>query len=388
MRRALAIAVVLGLAAPAQADPLRLRGDALASAESPVGLIALSAEGDIHPTISAEAVVWAGGRDDGAAGDALVVVLRYRDPDHRGEARVGRFVAVTGALRPIHVDGGWGLVRLPHELRAEAFAGIPVERQLGAEAYDWVVGTRVARGLGEWGSVGLGYIQRREHGRLADEEVGADAAYAPLPWLDLAARAALDVIDTGLSEAHVSAAARRKAWRLELFGLHRSPSRILPATSLFSVLGDVPSQRFGASGRWRAAPRLDLDTGLALRRIGDDLGESLSARALLRLDDRGAGALSIEVRRESAPDSDWTGARAMARVPLPRQLSLGVEAELAVPDDARGRGAVWPWALAALSWRPAALWSVAAAFEASASPEHRHRFDALVRLSRSWEVAR
>jgi hypothetical protein len=391
MRSGALFALAAGLlaAAPADAEPLRLRGDALARAESPVGLLTLSADGDVMPNLSAEAVVWAAASDDDdSTGDALVIVVRYRDPKHRGEARVGRFVAALGGLMPVHVDGGWGLVRLPHELRAEAFAGIPVQPELGAAAGDWIAGTRLSRALGDWGGVGISYQQRREENELADEEIAIDGGYAPEPWLDLAGRASLDLIQTGLSEVHLSAALRRKAWRVELFGLHRSPSRLLPATSLFSVIGDVPSQRAGASARWRAAPRLDVDATAAVRRLDDDFGESLSCRGLLRLDDRGEGAVSLELRREGAPDGAFTGVRAAGRMPLPRDLSLALEAELARADDPEDRGDLWPWGLVAVRWMVRPTWTVAAAVEGSATPEYSSRVDAMLRVAYAWEVSR
>ena len=46
--------------------------------------------------------------------------------------------------------------------------------------------------------------------------------------------------------------------RGELSLEHRSPTHLLPATSLFTVLGEVASDRAGAGLRWRAAPRLEL----------------------------------------------------------------------------------------------------------------------------------
>ena len=401
-----------------QADPYRLRGDALARAESPVGLLALSADGELYPWLSAEAVVWLGAAadsrsvSDGPIGDVLVIVARARDPRGRGEARLGRFVAVTGALRPLHLDGAWINLRLPWRLRLETLAGIPVDREFSADAYDWAAGGRVSLALGEWGSAGLAYLHRREAGALDDEEIGLDAAYAPLPWLDLAGKVAVDLIDPGVAEAHASTAIRRGPWRLELFALHRSPSRLLPATSLFSTLGDVPSQQAGLSARWRTAPRLDVDASLAVRRIDDSTGtthgESLSLRAVLRLDDRGASALSLEARRERVPgpeslDAGWIGVRGTARVVLRPGITAAAEVELVRPDRRhdrrtpvlgsaddnvvlRDRGALWPWGLVAVRWQPGPHWQLAGAIEASASPEYRSRFDALIRASRSWEV--
>jgi len=53
------------------------------------------------------------------------------------------------------------------------------------------------------------------------------------------------------------------------------------------------------------------------------------------------------------------------------------------PDEARGRGMLWPWGLAAINWDRGA-WQAAVAVEASASPQYRSRVDALLQLSRRW----
>jgi hypothetical protein len=158
---------------------------------------------------------------------------------------------------------------------------------------------------------------------------------------------------------------------------------MLPATSLFSVLGDIPSDELGASLRWRAAPRLDVDGSAAARALGGAPGGALSVRATLRLDDRGAGALLVDGRREDGPDAGWTGLRLALRLPLGGRLGATGELELVRPDHGGDRGSLWPWALAALGWRGGG-WESAIAIEASRSPSHRGAVDALFRLSRTW----
>jgi hypothetical protein len=393
--RALALAVTAAVAAvsapasPAAADPYRLRADALAQAQSPVGLLVLRGQDRLRPWLDAEAVVWAGASgddaadDDGAGADALAVSVRARAPGGRAELRAGRQVAAVGALRPVHVDGAVGRVRLPWRFAAEAFGGVPVVPRFGVRAGDWLAGGRVARGIGDWGAAGVAYAHQRAEGRLAYEELAADAAVAPTRSLHVAGRAALDLVHGGLAETHLSLGARRGAMRGDLFAVHRSPARLVPATSLFSVLGDVPSRAAGATVAWRAAPRLDLLATAAARAAGDEVGADATARATLRLDDAGAGAVSLELRRQGA-GGGWTGARAAARVPWTPHISVAGEVEVAAADDPRDRGAVWPWALAAVTWHPAPSWEIAAAVEASASPEHRRRADALVRIARGW----
>ena len=127
MKRAPIVALVLGLAATARGEPLRLRGDALAAAQSPVGLVVLGGDGAVTSGVSAEALVWtATGADDERRGDALVIAVTARRADRSAEVRLGRLIATAGALRPQHVDGVAGRYRLPHRFDVEAFAGVPL----------------------------------------------------------------------------------------------------------------------------------------------------------------------------------------------------------------------------------------------------------------------
>jgi hypothetical protein len=89
----IAAACAIACAAPvgASAEPLRLRADALATAQSPSGLVSLEADADAAEDVRAEAVLWLGDND----ADALVAdVEATRGPV---TARAGRFVASAGA---------------------------------------------------------------------------------------------------------------------------------------------------------------------------------------------------------------------------------------------------------------------------------------------------
>lgn len=383
MKLAPALALVLGAAA-ASAEPLRLRADALATTASPAGLLVLEADGQARENLSAEAVVWMAGTEDDSDGDVLVIAVRAQALSGRAGARLGRFVSTLGALRAAHVDGGALRVRLPYRFDVEAVGGVPVMPGLGtSRSWDWLAGGRVSRRIGDGGSVGLAYAQRRDTGRLVTEELGADAGFAITKRTDAGARAAYDLANPGLAEVMVTASHRRKALRTEAYAIHREASHLLPATSLFSVIGDVPSQRAGAVFTWRAAPRLDLIADTGARRVDDDYGVELVGRARLRLDDRGTSLLGAEVRRSGVADDEWTGLRGMARIGLGRGLTASTELELVIPDVDRGRGRVWPWMLGALAYERGD-WQAAIAAEASASPEYASRFDILGQLATRW----
>ena len=387
--RSYAAALVALAAAPAGAVPLRLRADALATTQSPAGLLVL--DGDAKPSdlTSAEAIVWTGGGlvpGEQHVGDVLVISLRARTADNSASVKVGRFVATLGATRPVHVDGASGRVRLPHRFDAEAYAGIPVVAGLStARTWDWVAGGRVSRRLGDYGSAGIAFLEQRDDGRLATEEVGGDVGLAINKQDDLAARAAYDLANPGLAEVMVTTSHRTKELRAEVYAGYRAASHLLPATSLFTVLGDTPSEHAGGAITWHAAPRLDVIGDAGVRYVDSEVAPAITVRGRLRLDDTGKNLLSGEIRRDGPRDDAWTGARAALRIALPHELTASSELELVVPDDPRGRGKVWPWAISALGWDHGA-WHGAAALEASASPEDRHRVDLLFQLGRAWGV--
>jgi hypothetical protein len=232
--------------------------------------------------------------------------------------------------------------------------------------------------------------------------VGVDFAASPSRWFDFAAKTAYDLTSPGIAEARVSAATRVDAWRVELFAAETSPSRLLPATSLFSVLGNFPSETLGSTIKWKAAPRLDILASGAAQAVGggavasdteqpgeNALGYNASLRALLRLDDRVAGNLGLELRRQDVSTAQWSGVRGVATQPLGRGFRFSTEIEIAAPDHPDGRGAVWPWGLMAIAWRPTTWWGkgweTAAAVEAASTPLHRYETNALLRLARTLE---
>lgn len=371
--------------ASAQPGPATLRVTALGQTRlDQVGLISIGGGYRANEWLSAEASIW-GGAGSEVDADVLTLVVRARHPGGLGDVRVGRFILTMGAIRPLHLDGAAGRVRLPYRFTVEAFGGLPVVPHFGTYGrVDWAAGGRLSYALGDYGSVGLAYYQRRDGGLLADQEIGIDFGGAVLDWLDVAGRAALDITgQPGLSEVNFSVVAHDGPWRADLFGIQRSPSHILPATSLFSVLGDIPSTLAGANGRYRIAPRLDLKA-MAAMRFFDGLRayESLKLGSTLRLDALGKGAIGLEARREGTPEGGWIGLRGTARVPIVYGLGAVTELELVVPD-VNDRGSVWPWGMLALRY-DLENWRFSAAALALASPQYRFRFDALLRIETRW----
>lgn len=377
--RAAFIAATLCTGAAA-AEPYRLRADAYASGQDAItGLLVLDGQARARSWIDAQAVVWVGTGSYPA--DVLVASVRAHDPTGIGELRLGRLMVTAGAIRPVHLDGADVIGRAPWGSTVEVFGGSPVVRDYASRDYDWVVGGRASQRVSSYGTLGVSYLQMRQTGALAYEEVGLDATALVTKYLSGAFSGAYDLARPGISDARVSLAGRFAGVRIEGFALQRSPSHMLPATSLFAALGDVPSQRAGGSVLWRAAPRLDIAGEASAESLGGELGGQFLFRTVLRLDERGNGALGLELRRQGAPGASWSGVRGTVRVPFARMFSASTELELVRPDEARGRGAVWPWGLVALSVKPIKMLEIAGAVEASASPEHVSALGGILRVS-------
>jgi hypothetical protein len=371
-----------------EADPLRLRSDALVQTRSPVGFLMLRGEDRARPWLDVETVAWIGSGSDGASGDVQTLTVRARDPKGLGEVRVGRFVFMTGAIRPVHIDGVRALGRAPFGTTLELFAGAPVAPRFGSRMFDFAGGGRLGQQLGTFANLGVSYRLFRKDGRLADQEVGPDLAIAPNKWLDVAARMAIDLVTRGPSDALVSIGAHNHEGRVEGFVTHRSPARILPSTSLFSVLGDIPSTTTGGTARYRVAPRLDLlGTGAAIFQ-GQDLGSMFTGRASLALDDDWAGTASVEVRRQYLGTARWSGARALLSIPILSSFRFATELEMVRPDDQQGRTRLWPWALFALGYRAPRGWDFAGGVEIVGTRDDRRELHALLRVSYAFERVR
>jgi hypothetical protein len=374
-------------------QPLRLRGDALVQTRSPVGLLMLRGEDRLRPWLDVETVTWLGamgGAQPGthglpgevaATGDVLTLSVRARDAATGSELRTGRMIVTMGAVRPVHLDGVRGLARVFGGTTVEAFGGVPVIRRFDYDGFDWTAGGRVGQSFRDVAAIGGSYALRRRGGHRDNEEVGADAALMPAPWLTAAARAAFDIVSRGPTDALASVSAQKGDMRGELFTTHRSPGRLLPRTSLFSVLGDFAATSTGGTARWRAFPRLELVATGSVQVQGGDVGGQGIGRATLALDDEWAGYVGLEARRVDFNGARWVGARAIGSLPLNAAFRVATELELVRPDESRGRGAVWPWALGALAWHSPTGWEIATAIEASAGPAYTSSLHALARVS-------
>lgn len=364
-----------------------LGADALLSGRPYEGLLVLHGGYGNSSWIDADALVWIGANEDGREGDVLVISLRLREPHGFAEGRIGRFILSTGAVRPVQIDGVSALGRAPTGSTLELFAGMPVVPDFGPRAFDWLAGARAAQWLfGQQLNAGVSYLHRRDAGELSDQELGVDLSAAPLPWLAFNGTSAYDLVYDGLAEARVDALVHDERDHFELFAARRIAARLLPATSLFSVIGDTASSELGGDALWNAFPRLDLGGTLALEALGSSLGYRAALRTTLRFSDVAGGDLRLEATRRSLRGNGWSGGSIGVQWPVTRQLNGHASLELVFADHPEARGDVWPWARAGASYALGSRWELAAALGLRATPQTERELQGLVRIGYRGEA--
>jgi hypothetical protein len=362
-------------------------GDLLLRGRPAEGLLVLRSGYRNSPLVDVDALVFFGGQTDDWRGDVLSVSVLVREPNGLGQIRVGRFILGGGAVGPVQVDGLELVVRPFAGSSFAGFAGLPVVPQFGSRSFDWLGGGRIAQTLWqEQLGLGVSYVQRRDAGAVDAEEVGADASVRPSSWLSLNALGSWSLVAHGFSEVRAAALVHVELWQIEVFASQRVAARLLPATSLFSVISDTTSTVAGADASWRAFPRLTIGGAFALEGLGEELGYRTSARGTLRLADQGPGQIGVEALRRVRDNEGYTGAAIRVQLPISVALQAHASAELVRPDQARARGSVWPWLRIGASWAVHPDWLLAAATGIQAGPFYSQDVYALLRVTYRSEL--
>lgn len=364
----------------------------LGFARPQAGLVTLYGGYRNDSLVDAEADVWIGqglqDRPDGVTGDVLTINVGLRHPSGRASARVGRLLIATGAIRPVHVDGLRLRGNTPFGSSLEAFAGVPVADGL-FDGYDWILGARAGqRFLRDRVGVGLSYVQQRTDGAVANEEVGADLSVQLLPSLWLRAVGAFDLMLVGLATGRAEASYAGSRVTAAVHAERRVAARLLPATSLFSVISDTANSELGAGGDYQWFPRLSVGGDASVQwqdgggRGGDGgrRGYRLGLRSKLRLGDTDEGDVLLMLRRRGGFEAGYNAVYLAVERRVTNSLRAHASGELVAADTAGQRGALWPFLNVGLRYRTGTGLQVAASVVARATPTYRHELTAFVRV--------
>lgn len=204
-----------------------------------------------------------GAAPSGRSADVMTGYVGWEGVDHRLRVQAGRLAVFAGAPRYVFLDGAATTVRLPGDVRVDAYAGSGLyetfEKSFSAPVY----GGRVAWMPWEIGHIGIaaqGVDEQRATGsgtEAARRTVGVDASLRAWKPLLLTGTYAHDLIGGGLQEARLDAAFRLSPHlAVHARGEVRDPLAWLPKTSIFNAFVARTDGLVGAG--------FDLDTPGAL----------------------------------------------------------------------------------------------------------------------------
>jgi len=166
----------------------------------------------------------------------------------RLQLRVGRQFVFAGVSRALQLDGGSITWRIVRGLGVNVFGGAPVAPRFGTRLGDAAVGGRLFYRPRFDSELGLSFLQVNDAGRVAQQNLGADARWQVVRPLALSAYATLSVVELRLVEGAL-AATYQPISSLEVRADYRrtAPDLFLPRSSILSVFAEESHDEAGAS---------------------------------------------------------------------------------------------------------------------------------------------
>ena len=230
------------------------------------------------------------------------------DPQH------GQFV-FGGAARARQIDGGSLTVRLWRGLAVNAYGGAPVTPRFATQQGDAIAGARLFWRRSFNTELGLSFVHVLDKGRVAREDLGADARWQAHPTLALTDYALLSLTELRLAEGDLAA-----TWQplrmLEVRADYRrtAPDLFLPRSSILSVFSQESHDEAGASIYLRphARVRLTADYHVIVGAAGVDAagaGNRAGVKLNVYLGPAFETSLGAEARLLTLPGNGYTQAR-------------------------------------------------------------------------------
>jgi hypothetical protein len=176
-------------------------------------------------------------------------------------ARVGRMFVMGGITRALQLDGGSLTWRIGHGFGLTGWGGAPVTPRFGTRLGDVAVGARLYW-TPRWNTeLGISFMQINDQGRIAQQDLGADARWQIIKQVALSGYASLSLVELRLVEGSLAA-----TWHpfsmLEVRADYRrtAPDLFLPRSSILSVFAQESHDDVGGSVWLRPHPRVRFDT--------------------------------------------------------------------------------------------------------------------------------
>jgi hypothetical protein len=320
-------------------------------------------------------------RDGLANGDLDVGYVEGKLFDRRLSLRVGRQFVFGGAARARQIDGGSLTVRIWKGLGINVYGGAPVTPRFATYQGDAIAGTRLFWRQSFNTELGLSFVHVLERGRVAREDLGADARWQAHRTLALTGYALLSLTELRLAEGDVAA-----TWQpipmLEVRADYRrtAPDLFLPRSSILSVFTQESHDEAGGSFYLRPVSRVRI-TG-DYHAIVDNAGTG--NRAGLKLNVYvGQGfqtSLGAEGRVLTLPGNGYTQARLFVIHRLLPTLAFTLDADTYILEQALNGQTVSFTGAATVGWDFRPGWRVVGTAIGDVTPFVERRFEGMIKI--------
>ncbi|HET7786746.1 MAG TPA: hypothetical protein VFL36_12310 [Myxococcales bacterium] len=238
--------------------------------------------------------------------------------------RVGRQLAIGGAVRATQFDGLAADALLGQGFGAQGWVGVPAQARFAAAGGDFLTGARVFWRKAFDTEVGASFVYALRRGYIARRDVALDGSWTPLRAVTVSGLFQWSLEEERLAEARLQALWQLSR-QLQLVGDvgRTAPDLFLDRTSIFSVFSEERRDQAGGEVVYRLIQPVSLEADWHWLKVEGGHGHRAGARGTYhtpRGDSWGA-----EVRLLTEPDNGYKLARIFGIRRLPREVTMTLD---------------------------------------------------------------
>src|SRR5438067_9228688 len=294
--------------------------------------------------------------------------------------RLGRQLAVGGAVRATQVDGLAADGVIAYGFGAQAWVGVPVQPRFSQASGDFLTGARLFWRQAFDSEVGASYVYALRRGYLARNDLALDGSWTPVRPVTVSG-----LLQWSLEEARLAEARLQALWqvsrKLQLVGdvQRTAPDLFLDRSSIFAVFSEERRDEAGGEVVYRPLQPLSLEADWHWLKVEGGHGHRGGARATWRTPT--GGSFGAEMRLLTEPDNGYKMARLFGIRRLPRDLTITLDLDaywLEREINTQKRSFV---ATLTCGWAISPAWEAMLAGSFGTTPYFERRAEAIARLT-------
>ena len=238
--------------------------------------------------------------------------------------RVGRQLAVGGAVRATQLDGIAADGVIKYGFGAQAWAGVPVQPRFSQAGGDFLTGARVFWRHSFDSEAGASFVYALRRGYIARRDVALDGSWTPVRPVTVNG-----LFQWSLEEARLAEARLQAVWqasrKLQVVGdLQRTaPDLFIDRSSIFAVFSEERRDEAGGEIVYRLLQPLSLEADWHWLKVEGGHGHRGGVRGTWRTPY--GGSYGAELRLLTEPDNGYKMARVFGIRRLPRDITVTLD---------------------------------------------------------------